>query len=427
MISLLERLVKKMRNIITVLSFELASILRKKSVIVTTIIMALFFFVATSIPTIIKMFDKGTDDITDTPTSMVSNVGFVFETDELTVDDLSNYFQSELNVYQDQETMISDIKNGTLSNGYVIASSSSIISIVENKDMYNSTDRIIISSLQYILRNKALLAMDIDPYAIDAVSYPQINLESIVLGKDASSNFILSYILMFAVYMLVIMYGSFVSTSVAREKDNRTMEILITSTSPKALIIGKVFANAIGGLIQFTIILGIGVLGYLINKQNYPQEIIQMLFTGLSIDSLLVFLLFTAVGYTLYLFLYAGLGSLVSKIEDVGSSVTPITMLFMVAYFMAAFALNMPNGLVVKVGSFIPFTAILVMPIRYFLTAVPLFELAISIVLMAITAVFLAYISIKVYRLGSLNYGNKISFIKALKMIFSKANVDLHR
>jgi ABC-2 type transport system permease protein len=221
------------------------------------------------------------------------------------------------------------------------------------------------------------------------------------------------------------MYGSFVSTSVAREKDNRTMEILITSTSPKALIIGKVFANAIGGLIQFSIIIGVGVIGYLLNQANYPQEIIQMLFAGLSWDSTIVFLLFTAVGYTLYLFIYASLGSLVSKVEDVGSATTPITMLFMVAYFMAAIAINMPQGIIVNIGSFIPFTAILVMPIRYFLTSVPVIELMISITLMALTSVFLAYVSIKIYRLGSLNYGNKISFTKALKMIFAKENIDL--
>ena len=415
-----------MSSIFTILSFELKSLLRKKSVIVTTIIMAGFILIATSIPTLLAIFsDDEPVDTGNAPISTVENIGFVFESEELSADELSAYFQSQLNIYTSEEQLQAAIKDGVLTNGYIIKDAQSLTSIVQNKDMYNYTDQMLISAMQNINRNKALTSMGIDPVQVDAVSYMPIDLDEIVLGKDASNTFLLSYILMFAVYMLVIMYGSFVSTSVAREKDNRTMEILITSTSPKALIIGKVFANAIGGLIQFSIIIGVGVIGYLLNQANYPQEIIQMLFAGLSWDATIVFLLFTAVGYTLYLFIYASLGSLVSKVEDVGSATTPITMLFMVAYFMAAIAINMPQGIIVNIGSFIPFTAILVMPIRYFLTSVPVIELMISITLMALTSVFLAYVSIKIYRLGSLNYGNKISFTKALKMIFAKENIDL--
>lgn len=170
---------------------------------------------------------------------------------------------------------------------------------------------------------------------VDTLSNTPITLHEEVLGKDAQSSYILSYVLMFAVYMLVIMYGSFVSTSVAREKDNRTMEILITSTQPSALIIGKVLANAIAGLAQFSFILIAGFIGYFVNKSNYPAFVSQMLFTGFSWDSIVIFLFFTALGYLLYLFLYASLGSLVSKVEDVGTSVTPITLLFMVVYLLA--------------------------------------------------------------------------------------------
>lgn len=117
----------------------------------------------------------------------------------------------------------------------------------------------------------------------------------------------------------------------------------------------------------------------------------QMLFTGLSWDSILIFLVFTAMSYLLYLFLYASLGSLVSRLKDVGTSVTPITLLFMVAYITASIGINAPTNIFVKIGSFVPFvTAILAMPIRYFLTSVPLFELLISMILMILTSIGLA-------------------------------------
>jgi len=296
---------------------------------------------------------------------------------------------------------------------------------VQNKDMYSSSDQMMISILQRIQRDKSFAELGIDPMVVDTLSNTPITLHEEVLGKDAQSSFLISYILMFAVYMLVIMYGSFVSTSVAREKDNRTMEILITSTNPSALIIGKVLANAIGGLAQFSIILAAGFIGYFINQANYPEFITSMLFTGLSWDSIVIFLIFTALGYLLYLFLYASLGSLVSKVEDVGTSVTPITLLFMVAYITASVGIQAPTNIFVKVGSFVPFVAILAMPIRYFLTSVPLIELLISMTLMILTSLGLAYLSIKIYRLGSLSYGNKFGLIKALKLIFAKDNIDV--
>lgn len=226
---------------------------------------------------------------------------------------------------------------------------------------------------------------------------------------------------MFAIYMLVIMYGSFVATSVAREKDNRTMEVLITSTKPTTLIIGKVFANALGGLAQFGFILGIGILGFFLNQSNYPTEIVKGLFQGLTFSNMGIFLLFTMFGYLLYLFIYASLGSLVSKIEDVNSTITPITLLFMVAYAISALAMEMPKNTIVKISSYIPFTSILSMPVRNFQMSIPWYELTISLVIMLLTTMFFAFISIRIYRMGSLNYGKKIKLSQAIKMIFTKA------
>lgn len=134
----------------------------------------------------------------------------------------------------------------------------------------------------------------------------------------------------------------------------------------------------------------------------------------------MIFLLFTVFGYLLYLFIYASLGSLVSKIEDVGSSVTPVTLLFIVAYAVSAMGMEMPSSIIVKIASFVPFTSILAMPVRNFQMSIPWYEISISLILMLLTTLFFAYVSIKIYRMGSLNYGNKIKVSKAIKMVFSQ-------
>jgi len=415
-----------MHNVFKVLKFELQSILNKKSVRVTTLIMCIVVLIATSIPTLMEMFNSDEPSDAENEVGMsVEDLGFMSKSDLVNIDALTVYFGDDLNVYTNETDLRSDVENGIINNGYIIEDTQTITSIVQNKGMYSSTDQMMISILQRIQRDKSFTELGIDPMVVDTLSNTPITLHEEVLGKDAQSSFLISYILMFAVYMLVIMYGSFVSTSVAREKDNRTMEILITSTNPSALIIGKVLANAIGGLAQFSIILAAGFIGYFINQANYPEFITSMLFTGLSWDSIVIFLIFTALGYLLYLFLYASLGSLVSKVEDVGTSVTPITLLFMVAYITASVGIQAPTNIFVKVGSFVPFVAILAMPIRYFLTSVPLIELVISMILMILTSLGLAFLSIKIYRLGSLSYGNKFGLIKALKLIFAKDNIDV--
>lgn len=415
-----------MHNVFKVLKFELQSILNKKSVQVTTLIMCIVVLVATSIPTLMEMFSSDEPSDSENEVGMsVDDLGFMSKSEFVSIDTLTVYFGNDLNVYTSEADLRSDVENGVINNGYIIEDTQTIRSIVQNKGMYSSTDQMMISILQRIQRDKSFAELGIDPMVVDTLSNTPITLHEEVLGKDAQSSFLISYILMFAVYMLVIMYGSFVSTSVAREKDNRTMEILITSTQPSALIIGKVLANAIGGLAQFSVILAAGFIGYFINQANYPEFITSMLFTGLSWDSIVIFLIFTALGYLLYLFLYASLGSLVSKVEDVGTSVTPITLLFMVAYITASVGINAPTNIFVRIGSFVPFVAILAMPIRYFLTSVPLIELVISMTLMILTSLGLAYLSIKIYRLGSLSYGNKFGLVKALKLIFAKDNIDI--
>jgi len=415
-----------MHNVMKVFCFELNSILNKKTVRVTTLIMCIVIFIVTCIPTIIAVFfPEDTDPSQNEMGLNVEDLGFTFLSDSLQSSDLVVYLGDELKVYPNEESLRKDVTDGVITTGFVIEDELSFTSILQNKDLYGISTQAMTSILQRIHRDRSFLEAGIDPNLIDRLSNQVVTAKEVVLGKDAQSNFLFTYILMLAVYMLVIMYGSFVSTSVAREKDSRTMEILITSTNPGALIVGKVFANALGGLFQLSLLLLSGVLGYFLNQTYYPDFIRDMLFNGLSWDAIATFALFTSVGYLLYLFLYASLGSLVSKVEDVGSAVTPITMLFMVAYGIAIFGMNAPTNLVVRIGSFVPFTAILAMPIRYFLTAVPILEILISMSLMVITTIFLALLSIKIYRLGSLSYGNKLSLTSAMKLIFSKDNNDL--
>lgn len=406
-----------MHNTFKVFEFELRSILNRKSVRIVTIIMALVFFAATCIPTVMTLFVDNTPNNEETPIVNLENSGITILSQDITQAELVYYVGEKVVFYSTESSLRKDVEEGKISSGFVITSSTSFKTILKNKAMTNYSTEIVRYILTSINTDRNLILAGIDPIKVKAASTIKINATEEILGKDANQSFLISYILMFAVYMLVIMYGSFVSTSVAREKDNRTMEILITSTKPDALIVGKVLANGVAGLVQFSCIFAVALLGYFINKPNFPAIINTMLFGSLSWDAIVVFFVFTALGYLLYLFVYASLGSLVSKLEDVSSSVSVVTMLFMVAYLMANIGMNMPSSLALKIASYFPFTAILSMPIRYFLTEVSVIELMISLFIMALTTWFLAIFSIRIYRFGSLSYGNKMSLSKAVKAV----------
>jgi ABC-2 type transport system permease protein len=405
-----------MHNISKVFMFELKSILSKKSMIITTAVISVILIIVTTIPTIISLFDDGENVPIPTDKISLMGSGVVILNDAVTAEELDLFFV-DVEIFDSESDVRKALNNEKISQAFIINSPTSMTTIVINRELYSNASYPLQNALTQLQIQRNLIELELDPIKVSQAYNVNITINEEVIGKDASDSFLIAYVLMFAVYMLVIMYGAMVSTSVAREKDNRTMELLITSTKPDALIIGKVFANGLAGVLQFGFITMVGIVGIWINRANYPSEILSMVIGGLRWDSMMVFLIFTFFGYLLYLFIYASLGSLVSKMEDVSSSVAPITLLFIASYIVATLGLQMPEIMIVKIGSYVPFTAILAMPVRYFLTSVSWIELAISLALMTFTAWLFARISIDIYRLGSLNYGNKMSFVKALKLI----------
>lgn len=416
-----------MKDLLIVFKFELFNQLRKKSVIITTVVLALILFGITSIPTVIKFFDNGTSDepTVERPGETgvkIENSAFYFENKNdidsvkaiLTIDD-KDIYESESML---KDNVIDKEKNYRV--GFVIHS------LTDYKTIYNNRQ---ITSFESTLLNDVLRQVNImnrlSDYDLSYQEYQTLQSITItetqeVLGKDGTSNMFMTYFMIIVIYLIISLYGSATSTNIAREKDSRTMELLITSVKPSSLILGKVAAMGLAAIIQIAIVLLGGVVGFILSRSNYPDMILAVVKSSLTVDTLLVYVIYFIIGYTLYLFLYASMGSVVSKVEDVSSAIGPIMFVFMIGYFISFVAMELPDNIVVKIGSWVPFSSIIVMPTRYPLTTIPLIELLFSIGLLILSTIFFAYISIKIYRMGSLNYGNKIGFFKAVKMVLTK-------
>ncbi len=398
-----------MKKLKTVFTFEFLGMIRKKSLLITTAIMCIITLLITTIPSFMIWF--GSDEAEEDDAKNEEFV-VVYETEEIK-DAVSPVFGKES--YATEDELRKAVENEEETSGFVVKDYDSYTYISFDSTTDSTEQLAFEAQLKQLNETRLFDEKGIDSQEVREILAQPIEQETVFLGKDARSGTAIAFAVMITMYMLILLYGANVATSVAREKDSRTMELLITSSNPRTLILGKVGAVGLTGMLQVAAILLFGVIGFMVNKENYPQFVLDLVQGSMTADVLLVYILFSVMGYILYLFIYAAMGSLVSKVEDVNSSVTPITFLFILAYFAATFAMNAPDNAVVKVTSFIPFISLFTMPIRYMLTSVPMTSLLISSVIMVGTVVLFAALSIHIYKFGSLNYGNRLKFKDVVK------------
>lgn len=410
-----------MTNLKTVFLFEFKNLIRKKSLIIATVILCVISLGITFVPGVMSMFG-GSDSANDVPaeTSVLSGYpGFVIDNQEDKEAVIQTFQLNDDQLFSSKDELSNAItsENQDIDSGFVIHSLVDYEYLVNDLSMYDTNQLIFENVMISLQTTKNLSDAGIDPAAVAAASQVTVNSSVDILGKNSTQGFAIAYIYMFAMYMLILLYGTNVSTSVAREKDSRTMELLITSTKPVVLIIGKVFAAGLTGLIQVVSVIACAVIGVIINFSSYPEFLQQMLAMSVSLQNLFVFGLFGFCGYMLYLFVYAAFGSLVSKVEDVSSAVAPITYLFVFAFIIASMSITAPDMSIVKVSSYIPFVSLFTLPIRNMMLSISWIEIIASLLILIVTTVIIAQFSIYIYRLGSLNYGNKLKLKDVFKSL----------
>ncbi|ANU27032.1 ABC transporter permease [Planococcus versutus] len=394
-----------MKKLKTVFNFELRGMIQKKSLLVTTAIMCVIVLLITTIPTFMIWFEG--DETQEDADEAAEEFTLVYESGELK-ESLSPVLGEE--TYSTEEELKKAVQREDVASGFVVEDYDRYTYISYDSKTFSTEQMAFESQLKQLNENRLFDEKGLDSQQVREILNQPIEQETVYLGKDAGSGTAIAFAVMITMYLLILLYGANVATSVAREKDSRTMELLITSSNPRTLILGKVGAVGLTGILQVASLIVFGVIGFMLNKENYPEVLLDMVQGSMTIDVLLIYILFSVLGYILYLFIYAALGSLVSKVEDVNSAVTPITFLFVLAYLAATFAMNVPDNTVVKVTSFIPFISLFTMPIRYMLTSVPMISLLISSAIMVLTVVLFAALSIHIYKFGSLNYGNRLKF-----------------
>ena len=211
---------------------------------------------------------------------------------------------------------------------------------------------------------------------------------------------------------VVMTSGGYLLQAVVEEKENRTMEIVVTSISPGQLMTGKIIGNIAVGLTQFVIWLIFLWIGLKIGGNVWPI----LKDFSLPTNYLLVLLLVMLPAFVMVAAMMAALGSTLTETREAqqisGMFSLPITLPF----YVSSIIMENPNGTLATVLSYFPLTAPITILMRMAFTVVPTWQLAINIAILVLFAVFAIWFAGRAFRLGMLRYGKKL----ALKEIFRK-------
>ena len=312
------------------------------------------------------------------------------------------------------------VDSGEISGAIVVTSPTKYTYIVKNITMYDDVRYRIDEIMATKYRMVRMAQIGVTPDVTNEILFPTIEGEMIQIGKDQAQNFFYTYVLIFALYMAILLYGQFVATSVATEKSSRAMELLITSAKPTNLMFGKVIGSGLAGLLQLTAIFGSSFIFFNLNKDYWGENDVVNSIFNMPLSIFLYALLFFVLGYFIYAFLYGAVGSLASKVEDINTSVMPITFLFIIAFFVVMFSMSSGNvdSTVMIVASYIPFTSPMAMFVRIAMGDVAPIEIVISVAVLLVSTIGIGYLSAKIYKIGVLLYGKPpklSSIIKSLK------------
>ena len=410
-----------MKQFWKILKFELKSYFTNKVFVGITAFLAIAIAVVMFFPRISALFQSEEQDV---PTEDRAVMLIVAE--ESLADLLETPFSVAFADYEvcreteGLEKAKEKILVGEAECAFEIRSLTAFVYHVNTLSLYDVNASVANEIMLSVYRMQTMLDSGLTLEQVDGVMNTQIQSETNTIGKDQSENFFYTYVMIFALYFVILMYGQMIATNVATEKSSRAMELLVTSANPTGMMFGKVIASCLAGFMQLFVVFGTAIATYAMNKSSWSGNMIVESLFGMPVELFIYMLVFFVLGFFIYAFLYGAIGSTASKLEDINTSVMPITLLFVVAFMVVMFSMaegNVDTPLM-RICSYVPFTSPMAMFTRIAMSSVPFYEIAASIAVLVGSVVGVGVLSAKIYRVGVLLYGTqpKLSaIIKAIK------------
>ena len=408
-----------MKDLLAVVKFTIKEMIKRKSFIISNIIILLLIVIGFNVPRILTSIKTGSQQNLDNKILIIDEENIFKGTLEtLNNMELENTFEIE-NKTITQEQIKEKIDQEEIHAALIIK---------QNKD-------------KYVLDSAAMEEIPADLINIFSKLYTQVQISKLGLTQEqlqtinanfdieivetnenpASGNIfaimLLSLVLFYAIYFCAYQ----VSSSITTEKTSKIIETLVTSTTPRTIVLGKTLGIGIIGLIQVGAIILVSVISC---KLFLDSQILNNILDLSKITPLLGILVFIyfILGYSLYSLLYALTGSTVSKPEDINSANSPIAVLAVIGFYLSYFSMMNPTSSINIFASIFPFSAPFSMPFRVMMGTATIAQIILSIIILLISIIIIAHISIKIYSSAILNYGTKLSIKDIFKIYKDKNN-----
>ena len=410
-----------MRNLFIVMKFTMKEMVRKKAFIVSTILILLMIVIGFCIPKIIKAI-KGEET-----------------KDKIIIVDSQNIFEGNLELLKqiNPEDYEISFENITIDEVKKKIEADEIeAAIILEKDSEKLKLRYVVENTRWIERVPDELITAINSMysniQIGKLGLTQEQLKALTPNFETSieqtsekeevkeENITMMIVMSLALYLAVILFAAQVAMSVSTEKTSRIMETLVTSTTPRTIVLGKTFGIGLIGLIQVLLIIITAVVSA---KLFLEQEILKLLLdmSNVTIQSALITIIYFVLGYFIYSLVYALTGSMVSKPEDIQSANGPVSLIAGISFYLGYFAILInPTSSISTFAAIFPFSSPFCMPARVMSGLASGWEIAGSIALLFVLVLIIAKVAIKVYSSAILNYGSKMSFKDAFKIYKDK-------
>lgn len=419
---------------------------RKKSFIITTVLMPVLMIALMAAPTLMMIFAKG-----ETKTLLVVDDSGVIAS-QLTGDDDVVFETSTL---APDEARARTDRFGVLWIGGDIVDNPSNAKLYTNSSSSMSLESSISSQMEKIIERERLKRYDIDNLeqimrdvkASVTLSTYRNDLAAEGEEKEATSSgtaYMMGIFLGMMLYMFLLIYGSMVMTSVIEEKGSRVLDVLVSSVSPFRLMMGKILGVAAVAVTQIAIwavlVCGVGAVvlpaimpdGVMQSVEAVRSGAITSAEAGIDADMLsavslatdpvrivMMFvwlLLFLTGGFLFYSAMFAAVGSSVDSIQDAQQLQTPVTIPIILAIILAMSVFNDPNSPLAFWGSMIPFTSPVVMMARIPFD-IATWQIVLSLAVLYASVAGMAWAAGKIYRVGIFMHGKKPTFKELLSWI----------
>jgi ABC-2 type transport system permease protein len=242
------------------------------------------------------------------------------------------------------------------------------------------------------------------------------------VSESAAQSFLMAYLMAILLFMAILLYGVNVMSSVLEEKTTRIIEVLVSSVRPFQLMLGKILGAGSVSFFQF-VIWGVSARVLLSLRNPIARALgadpsaVQMTLPHIPAATLAVFIAFFLGGFLLYSAMFAAVGAMSSNEQEARQAQQPVTYLLMISYLSILGLTNDPSSTFARTLSLVPFTTPIATPVRWTAGSMPTWELAASLLILAVAIVGVTWVAARIYRVGILMTGKRPNLKELMRWV----------